>query len=251
MRLVGVAVKDQFGAHRSEHGAELGGVGERLAPRYDAPRDRVMDQNHAAEALGARLAQQAGGGVDLDATQSALGEVQRRGRGGREVDDRHGASDPQVREVAGRAVREPRPPGGEVARGATRGERIVVSRADRHLARVAEGEQPRAGGFELLGRREIDHIAGDRHMVGRPTDHMGGDGVQHGLDVPTPLAPPGEAAQQAFRGHVAPAEGQGRRRKLQVRKMGEAEGGQAQVELSSGASFPKETGLGIRLHRFA
>lgn len=101
----------------------------------------------------------------------------------------------------------------------------MVAGADGDLGRIAEALEPEAGGGELFRRREVDHIAGYHHMVGRMVGDVGGDRVQDGLDMPPLLAPPRETAQQPFRGDVAPAKGQGRRRGCQVREMGETEGG--------------------------
>jgi hypothetical protein len=145
--------------------------------------------------------------------------------GGRQVDQRHRPADAQIWETALGAVGQPRLPGLESLRRTRGAEGVVVPGADGDVVGRAKGLQPLAGGGELLGRGKVDDVARYDHMVRRARRDVGRDGVEHGLEVPVLLAPPGEPAQQALGGGVTPAEGQGRRRKLQVRQVGEAEGG--------------------------
>ena len=99
---------------------------------------------------------------------------------------------------------------------------VVIAGHDRHPIGRAEILQPHLGAVHLLAGGEVDEVAGDGHVVGAVTLHVGDEldqrVAEHGA---LPVALPVDVAGDAL-GRELPIGEFGKRAEMDVGKMGKA-----------------------------
>jgi hypothetical protein len=195
-----VAVQDGFAARAPDHCLEFGGVREMLPTRLVGER-RVMDQHDAAQALLARLHEQALRLRDLRRPEIAGREKGRLGNAGRQANERERSSTAERgkdRRAAGRRLAVAGDVGAPVTKALVPRHRhidIVITRNDRQAIRPVEALEPFGGAPEFLRQGHIHEVAGKGDVVGILRLDVGNDAGQrlghvkmHAMTPPVAIA---------------------------------------------------------------